>query len=169
MCVGGGACGGSVSGSSSQPLGAAPVAGHGRRRRHAVAEHQGDIIAANTGSIRAAGPDLSDIDLDLNCSLPCLMSQASCQLSCEIVAHSRWLTAMDIHPTKDIVATVAEDGTIAVWSLPLRPGSSSSDKAACLLNWMHAMPTGVAFCGPSDSDVAVVALDNEELRVYRTS
>ena len=97
------------------------------------------------------------------------MLKASCQLSCEIVAHSRWLTAMDIHPTKDIVATVAEDGTIAVWSLPLRPGSS--DKAACLLsaNWMHAMPTGVAFCGPSDSDVAVVALDNEELRVYRTS
>ncbi len=44
-------------------------------------------------------------------------------------------------------------------------------KAACLLstNWMHAMPTGLAFCGPSENDVAVVAMDNEEVRVYRAS
>ena len=40
-------------------------------------------------------------------------------LRSEIVAHSRWLSAMDIHPARDIVATVSEDCTLGVWTLPL--------------------------------------------------
>ena len=40
-------------------------------------------------------------------------------LLASICAHSRWLSCMDIHPTKDLVASGAEDGTIAVWTLPM--------------------------------------------------
>lgn len=44
-------------------------------------------------------------------------------------------------------------------------------QAAVLLSvcWLNAMLTGVAFCGPSCNDVAVMAYDTEELRVWRRS
>jgi hypothetical protein len=37
----------------------------------------------------------------------------------ELVAHSRWLSAMDIHPSKDNIVTAAEDCTMSVWQLPV--------------------------------------------------
>lgn len=44
------------------------------------------------------------------------------RLRSELVAHSRWLSAMDIHPEKDLIVTAAEDCTIGVWSLPIAGG-----------------------------------------------
>jgi hypothetical protein len=41
------------------------------------------------------------------------------RLRSELVAASRWLSAMDIHPVKDLVATAAEDCTLGVWALPM--------------------------------------------------
>jgi WD40 repeat protein len=58
--------------------------------------------------------------------------QASLQLTTEIKAHSRWLSAMDIHPTKDLVATAAEDASVAVWQLPAAAdGQVSSCLSSC--------------------------------------
>ena len=71
---------------------------------------------------------------------------------CEMQAHSRYLSALDMHPTQDVFATVAEDSTLAVWELPMerREGARESGAdprcvfAAC---WPDGMLTGVAFCG----------------------
>lgn len=55
------------------------------------------------------------------------------QLRSELVAHSRWLSAMDIHPEKDMIATVAEDCTLGVWSLPIAGAKVCSAIAECRL------------------------------------
>lgn len=44
-----------------------------------------------------------------------LQVDGSCQA--EIQAHSRMLCAMDVHPSKPLLVTAAEDATFAVWSL----------------------------------------------------
>ncbi len=149
------------------------------------------------------------------------------KLRADIGSHSRLVSGLALHPSRDVVASVAEDGTLAVWSLPLggnkvgreggregnrngnrmewvsglgfrahtarvgrvarRQSGGGRDAAApflykisaanmsfraqpeCLLSvcWLHAMLTGVAFCGPSADDVAVVAYDTDELHVYK--
>lgn len=38
----------------------------------------------------------------------------------EVVAHSRWLSGMDIHPERDLVVTCSEDATLALWQLPIK-------------------------------------------------
>lgn len=45
--------------------------------------------------------------------------QKNGQLRYELVAHSRWLSAMDIHPSIDTIITAAEDCTVGVWQLPI--------------------------------------------------
>ncbi|EFJ46699.1 hypothetical protein VOLCADRAFT_118068 [Volvox carteri f. nagariensis] len=86
------------------------------------------------------------------------------KLRADLGAHSRFISAMDIHPTKDIIATVSEDCSLGVWGLPI-----GGAKAECLLSvcWMHAMLTGVAFCGANSDDVAVVAYDTDEVHLYK--
>lgn len=48
----------------------------------------------------------------------------------ELVAHSRWLSAMDIHPSKDNVVTAAEDCSMSVWQLPVA-GAKVSNSDLC--------------------------------------
>jgi hypothetical protein len=48
-----------------------------------------------------------------------LWLQKDGRLRSELVAASRWLSAMDIHPVKDLVTTAAEDCTLGVWALPM--------------------------------------------------
>ncbi len=64
-------------------------------------------------------------------------------LRAEIVAHSRLLSAMDLHPVRDVFATVSEDATLAVWSLPIH-----GQKARCLSGLCCAV--AVDFCSPCD-------------------
>jgi hypothetical protein len=45
-------------------------------------------------------------------------NQADGALRCEVVAHSRSLSALALHPRRDVFATAAEDATVAVWTLP---------------------------------------------------
>jgi WD40 repeat protein len=90
-------------------------------------------------------------------------SLGTCNLQAQITAHSRFLSAMDVHPTKDVIATASEDATLNVWSLPMK-----EPKVQCLFsaNWMQGLLTGVAFCG---DNVAAVAFDAEEIRLYKCS
>lgn len=87
-------------------------------------------------------------------------------LKAEIEAHSRWITAMDIHPTRDVIVTAAEDCTLNVWQLPL-----GGRRVAALLSicWITCPITGVAFCGPRRDDIAAVAYDTDEIQVWRAS
>ena len=45
-------------------------------------------------------------------------AQVDGNLKLEVQAHSRMLCAIDIHPSKPIFATAAEDATFAVWGIP---------------------------------------------------
>jgi hypothetical protein len=54
--------------------------------------------------------------------------QTDGKIRSEIVAHSRWLSAMDIHPNEDIIVTAAEDATMNVWQLPI-----GGNKVGCRL------------------------------------
>ena len=92
---------------------------------------------------------------------------------CELQAHSRYLSALDMHPTQDVFATVAEDSTLAVWELPMerREGAareSGADPrcvfAAC---WPDGMLTGVAFCGERWRNLAVCAHDETHICVWQ--
>jgi hypothetical protein len=86
-----------------------------------------------------------------------------------------------MHPTRDVIASVSEDSTIGVWRLPscqLSRSNSGAGAAAAASAAQAPAPllsaaalgcclTGVAFCGERDDDVAAVAVDGEELLIWR--
>ncbi|WIA13891.1 hypothetical protein OEZ85_002463 [Tetradesmus obliquus] len=92
-----------------------------------------------------------------------LYGMKDARLRSELVVASRWLSAMDIHPVKDLVATAAEDCTLGVWALPM-----CGQKASCLLSVCkyNERLTGAAFCGQGADSVAAVAYDVEALNVW---
>lgn len=53
-------------------------------------------------------------------------------------------------------------GAHAPLPLPLLQGTNLLSAT-----WMHAAVTGVAFCGPACDEVAAVAYDTDELRVFK--
>lgn len=52
-------------------------------------------------------------------SLHVCVVQVTMRLKLELQAHSRLLSCMAIHPSRDIFVTAAEDATCNVWTLPL--------------------------------------------------
>lgn len=93
-----------------------------------------------------------------------ILSQDSLQLQVEIFGHSRMLSSLSMHPTRDVFATAAQDSTLNVWKLP----AAGTAEVGPLLSvcWEAVVITGVAFCGKSFDDVAAIGYDNEELRIY---
>mmetsp|Transcript_13544 Transcript_13544/g.38522 ORF Transcript_13544/g.38522 Transcript_13544/m.38522 type:complete len:338 (+) Transcript_13544:277-1290(+) len=93
-----------------------------------------------------------------------VLAQSDLKPEVEFYAHSRILTAMDIHPTKDIIATVSEDSTLNVFPIPTR----ETPEATPLLSvcWPMVMLTGVAFCGRTSDDIATVGYDHDEMRIF---
>jgi WD40 repeat protein len=98
---------------------------------------------------------------------------------CETQAHARFLSAAALHPRRDIVATVAEDGTIAVWGMPSEILDTNDDddkneiaetslpKSLFAARWPDGMLTGVAFCGDGDDALAVCAYDETEIVAWQ--
>jgi len=86
------------------------------------------------------------------------------RISVEIDAHCRSLNAMDIHPTLNIIATVAEDGYLNVWELPSQSRSEirliSSEQAP------NQLFTGVAFTQGKVSKIATTSYDNREIKLW---
>lgn len=39
-------------------------------------------------------------------------------LYCEVAAHARPISAMDVHPSEPLVVTAGEDSVLCVWSIP---------------------------------------------------
>ena len=90
----------------------------------------------------------------------CVYDTVSRELTHEIVAHSRLLSTMALHPTQPYVATAAHDTTLAVWRI-------DNANASCELSakWPTGLLTGVTFVDET-ATVAVSAYDASELRVY---
>ena len=93
---------------------------------------------------------------------------------CELQAHGRFLSAMDIHPWRDVFATVAEDSTVGVWAIPKEGGGGGGGGAGaaevrCVFStcWRDSMLTGVTFCGDRGDSLAVCAHDELELCVWQ--
>ncbi|CAG9461772.1 unnamed protein product [Pedinophyceae sp. YPF-701] len=76
-------------------------------------------------------------------------------------AHSRMMSCLALHPTKGLIATGAEDATVAVWELPTSSAEIRMPLSAC---WQSSVVTGVAFRG---DDLAVVPYDHEEIALYK--
>jgi WD40 repeat protein len=93
------------------------------------------------------------------------ISMTSQQVYCELRAHSRYLSAMALHPTRDVISTVSEDSTVAVWNIPREVG----EEAMCVFatHWRDALLTGVAFCGDRADSLAVCAHDQLDLCVWQ--
>ena len=84
-----------------------------------------------------------------------------------------------MHPRRDVLATVAEDGTIAVWGLPTEvTGAADAEAAPSAIarhnpslmfaaRWPDGMLTGVAFCGDGDDALAVCAYDETEIVAWQ--
>ena len=112
----------------------------------------------------------------------CFLSLRSRRVFCETQAHARFLSAAAIHPRRDALATVPEDGTIAVWDLPtevtgaadaelMERDASAIARHNPLLRfaarWPDGMLTGVAFCGDGDDALAVCAYDETEIVAWQ--
>ena len=102
------------------------------------------------------------------------ISLSTQRVYCELQVHGRFLSAMDVHPRRDVFATVAEDSTLGVWTLP-KEGSGESNggiaveqvRSIFATNWADGMLTGVTFCGDRGDSLAVCAHDEMELCVWQ--
>jgi len=85
-------------------------------------------------------------------------------LRAEVVAHSRLMSALALHPTRDVVLSCGEDATVCAWTLPT-PGN---DAVRMLLQavWQNSLLTGACFAG---DNVVVVPYDHEEAAVYKVT
>ena len=108
----------------------------------------------------------------------CFVSLQTKRVFCELQAHARFLSAMAMHPARDVVATVAEDGTIAVWGLPTELSGDGLDHDAAAIvrrnptprfaaRWPDGALTGVAFCGDGDDALAVCAYDETDVVAWQ--
>lgn len=101
-------------------------------------------------------------------------------LRCEIAAHARWASALDLHPSRDLMASVSEDCSIAAWKLPITPGSGAAEGGGARRGADCSAPApvlsaaalgrplaGVAFCGEGCGDVAAAAYDGDDLLIWK--
>ena len=92
-----------------------------------------------------------------------------------VVAHSRFLSCMDLHPIQNVLVTAAEDGTVCVWQLHIpdfsKEGSSfdiNNHRVVDVLHssiWENVMIVGVAFCGSICDKFAAIGYDEKHMRV----
>ena len=92
-----------------------------------------------------------------------------------VVAHSRYLSSMDIHPFHDVLVTAAQDGTVCVWQLHVPgdnsdPGGHPEHRVVDVLHsskWENVMVVGVAFCGSQCDKVAMVGYDEKTMKILK--
>ncbi|KAL3905417.1 MAG: hypothetical protein SGPRY_010916 [Prymnesium sp.] len=80
-------------------------------------------------------------------------------LSTLVAAHARWINALEVHPSKPIFASAAEDSFVSVWAfeptgkLSLRGSSHAPDSLMC----------GLAFC---EDHLAATAYDHPSILTW---
>jgi WD40 repeat protein len=80
----------------------------------------------------------------------------------EVAAHSRSISAIDVHPTRKQVASASEDSFLSVWTLPdstLAPYNKLTAELA------QTLLTGVQYVGTDSNQIAVVAYDSRFVSV----
>ena len=103
-------------------------------------------LTAPVSAVAARGDQVIAAEISGMVSFISLTSQ---QLYCKLRAHSRYLSAMDMHPTRDVFATVSEVGgtpmitndTLA--TLKSYPYSTLTVPHPCLTPWFN----GILRCG----------------------
>merc|ERR1711988_557874 len=86
-------------------------------------------------------------------------------LAVQIQAHARFVTAIALHPTKDLFATAAEDTCFSVWTLPAGPNNQV--KHVTTIPVADSMLCGVAFCGEGNDNIAVTAYDSDHIYIWQ--
>ncbi|KAL1495672.1 hypothetical protein AB1Y20_016537 [Prymnesium parvum] len=81
----------------------------------------------------------------------------SCHLSCLIAAHTRWINALELHPTKPMFASAGEDCCVTVWSW------SAEGKVTAL--WSTHV-TDALLCGLAFSHDTLAATAYDQPHVY---
>lgn len=92
-----------------------------------------------------------------------------------VVAHSRYLSCMSMHPFQDVLATAAEEGTVCIWQLHVKnTGAADEDQDAARVvdvlhssRWDDVMITGVSFSGNTCDRIAMVAYDERSMKVIK--
>ena len=89
-----------------------------------------------------------------------------------VIAHSRYLSCMDMHPFHDVLATAAEDGTVCIWQLhvPRERGRAGDARVLDVLHssrWDNVMITGVSFSGDACDTVSLVGYDERAMKVIK--
>jgi len=87
-------------------------------------------------------------------------------LMVQIAAHARWINALDVHPTKDVMATAAEDCTVSVWRLPEVPGAQLKHLSSVVVP--DTLLCGVGFAGgAARNHVACTAYDVDAVHTFQ--
>ncbi|XP_022660746.1 WD repeat-containing protein 54-like isoform X2 [Varroa jacobsoni] len=90
----------------------------------------------------------------------------SMALKCEVTAHARWITALDIAAQSGLLVSVSEDAFIRVWQLYPSPSSPMTISPAWNYFLEDAQLFGVAFLDPAGDAVAVAPYDLYELYLF---
>eukprot|EP00026_Physarum_polycephalum_P013482 Phypoly_transcript_13888.p1 GENE.Phypoly_transcript_13888~~Phypoly_transcript_13888.p1 ORF type:complete len:337 (+),score=39.49 Phypoly_transcript_13888:24-1013(+) len=80
----------------------------------------------------------------------------------DIAAHSRCIQAIDLHPSLNVFATVADDSILHLWEIT-SPTDLAHLKSTSLKD---SLLCGVQFCGESYAHLGVVAYDAAQVAVF---
>ena len=81
-------------------------------------------------------------------------------------AQARWVNALDVHPTKDVFATAAEDCTVSVWRLPDAGSAQLKHHSSVVVP--DGLMCGVGFAGGATRDhVACTAYDVDAIHTFQ--
>ena len=91
----------------------------------------------------------------------------SLELTFEIVAHSRFLSTVQMHPRQPWLLSAAQDSTIAVWRLP----RNTEQQSVGLLDswvWQNHMVVGAAFVDSESGEqkVAATAYSSDKIMTW---
>ncbi len=85
-----------------------------------------------------------------------------------INAHSRAITAIDVHPSKSVIATVGEDSFFNLFEISMGASKQEYDVTLVLSSKLeNTLLTGVAFLPPSHSSVIAVAYDEPKIFYWK--
>jgi hypothetical protein len=88
--------------------------------------------------------------------------QMSLEPAFEIVAHSRYLSTLQMHAHKPWLLPAAHDGTLAVWRLP-KTTEGQEIHLVGSYTWQNNMMVGGTFV--DEDKIAVTAYSNDEVRM----
>ena len=95
-----------------------------------------------------------------------VFNATSCEMTIEIAAHLRNVTALALHPSMDLLASVGEDQFLLIWRIPRAQPRGSRDVELVYNEKLdNRILTGVSFM--DSNRVGVAAFDEDDLTVFR--